>query len=63
MSELLFASLSGGEKMRIGLTRSRFKDSGYTFMALNPGWVNTDLAGEGTGVYVSTVESTLMWRT
>lgn len=32
---------------------SRFKDKGFTFLALNPGWVNTDLAGEGSGAYVS----------
>jgi hypothetical protein len=34
----------------------RFKDKGFVFLALNPGWVDTDLAGEGTGSYVSTVE-------
>ncbi|POR34387.1 Putative oxidoreductase [Tolypocladium paradoxum] len=28
-----------------------FKDKGFTFLALNPGWVNTDLAGKGKGVY------------
>ncbi|PNY20396.1 Uncharacterized protein TCAP_07428, partial [Tolypocladium capitatum] len=27
-----------------------FKDKGFTFLALNPGWVNTDLAGKGKGV-------------
>lgn len=32
----------------------RLKDKGFIFLALNPGWVNTDLAGEGTGSYVST---------
>jgi hypothetical protein len=32
---------------------NRFKEQGFTFLALNPGWVNTDLAGEGTGGYVS----------
>ncbi|RFU25163.1 hypothetical protein B7463_g11177, partial [Scytalidium lignicola] len=30
-----------------------FKEKGFIFLALNPGWVNTDLAGEGTGVYRS----------
>lgn len=33
---------------------SRFKNKGFTFIALNPGWVNTDLAGEGKGAIVST---------
>jgi len=28
-----------------------FKDKGIIFLALNPGWVNTDLAGAGTGQY------------
>ncbi|KAE8444328.1 hypothetical protein EG329_000638 [Mollisiaceae sp. DMI_Dod_QoI] len=28
-----------------------FKDKGFIFLALNPGWVNTDLAGEGAGAY------------
>lgn len=32
---------------------NRFKDQGYVFLALNPGWANTDLAGEGMGNYVS----------
>jgi hypothetical protein len=32
---------------------SRFKERGFTFLALNPGWANTDLAGEGMGAYVS----------
>ncbi|KAJ2980325.1 hypothetical protein NQ176_g2710 [Zarea fungicola] len=26
-----------------------FQDKGFIFIALNPGWVNTDLAGEGAG--------------
>lgn len=30
---------------------NRFKDQGFVFLALNPGWVNTDLAGEGSGGY------------
>ena len=30
----------------------RYKDKGIIFLALNPGWVNTDLAGEGAGQYV-----------
>ncbi len=33
----------------------RFKDKGFVFLALNPGWVDTDLAGEGMGSYVSTI--------
>jgi hypothetical protein len=33
--------------------RNRFKEKGLIFLALNPGWANTDLAGEGSGVYVS----------
>lgn len=28
-----------------------FKSEGFIFLALNPGWVNTELAGEGTGAY------------
>jgi hypothetical protein len=32
---------------------NRFKEKGFVFLALNPGWVNTDLAGEGMGNYVS----------
>ena len=39
---------------------SRFKDKGLIFLALNPGWANTDLAGEGTGAYVSPVH--LTWK-
>jgi hypothetical protein len=37
------------------LTRSNFRlrEKGFIFLALNPGWVNTDLAGEGAGDYVS----------
>jgi hypothetical protein len=34
---------------------NRFKEQGFTFLALNPGWVNTDLAGEGKGGYVSII--------
>jgi len=30
---------------------NEFKDKGFTFLALNPGWVNTELAGEGSGAY------------
>ncbi len=43
----------------------RFGDKGFVFLALNPGWVDTDLAGEGTGSYVSTFLLKLMvvrWR-
>jgi hypothetical protein len=35
----------------------RFKSKGFIFLALNPGWVNTDLAGEGMGEYVSSCDS------
>jgi hypothetical protein len=31
----------------------RFKDKGFTFLGLNPGWASTDLAGEGMAAYVS----------
>jgi hypothetical protein len=40
-------------KERKRLMRNRFKEKDFIFLALNPGWVNTDLAGEGTGSYVS----------
>ncbi|KAE9374849.1 NAD(P)-binding protein [Stipitochalara longipes BDJ] len=30
---------------------NEFKDKNFIFLALNPGWANTDLAGEGTGSY------------
>lgn len=35
------------------LVSCRFHEKGLIFLALNPGWVNTDLAGEGSGAYVS----------
>jgi len=32
------------------------------FLALNPGWANTDLAGEGMGSYVSYLEMLLLMK-
>ncbi|KAN0103441.1 NAD(P)-binding protein [Hyaloscypha variabilis] len=51
---LQFASYSAS---KAGITmanlkfHNEFKEKGFVFLALNPGWVNTDLAGEGMGNY------------
>jgi hypothetical protein len=53
---------AGDEGMGMRVNEYRFKDKGFVFLALNPGWVDTDLAGEGTGSYVSIVELMVVRR-
>ncbi|KAH8697441.1 hypothetical protein BGW36DRAFT_378708 [Talaromyces proteolyticus] len=46
-----YAVTKAGVTMANAKFHVEFKEKGFTFLALNPGWVNTDLAGEGKGSY------------
>ncbi|KAH9222550.1 hypothetical protein DL95DRAFT_354257 [Leptodontidium sp. 2 PMI_412] len=48
--QVQFASYSV-TKAGITMANLKFKERRFTFLALNPGWVNTDIAGEGMGAY------------
>ncbi|KID81745.1 NAD(P)(+)-binding proteins & short chain dehydrogenase [Metarhizium guizhouense ARSEF 977] len=50
-----YAATKAALTMATAKFHNEFKNKGFTFLALNPGWVNTDLAGEGKGTIVNTM--------
>ncbi|EXU96719.1 short chain dehydrogenase family protein [Metarhizium robertsii] len=43
-----YAATKAALTMATAKFHNEFENKGFTFLALNPGWVNTDLAGEGS---------------
>ncbi|KID85250.1 NAD(P)(+)-binding proteins & short chain dehydrogenase [Metarhizium guizhouense ARSEF 977] len=56
-----YAATKAALTMATAKFHNEFENKGFTFLALNPGWVNTDLAGEGKGAIVNTI-ATIIWR-
>ncbi|KID60997.1 NAD(P)(+)-binding proteins & short chain dehydrogenase, partial [Metarhizium hybridum] len=48
-----YAATKAALTMATARFHNEFENKGFTFIALNPGWVNTDLAGEGKGTIVN----------
>ncbi|KAH0602174.1 hypothetical protein MHUMG1_01053 [Metarhizium humberi] len=48
-----YAATKAALTMATAKFHNEFENKGFTFLALNPGWVNTDLAGEGKGTIVN----------